>query len=246
MKTEDLAKASGVASSKRKYLSIAIIGIALAVLTGCLVQKYDNNLVNLSNPASQVSASSLTVSKNPTAIKPLFYKKQLVFKRTLAKTEDSSIRTSAKSDGYKALSVIPPTAIIPQITIRSPQFPNSSALRNYQTLSILGSQQYYNNSMNNLKNQQFLNQSNQYMDDLNNRQLWNNLNTQLYLNNFNQNMQNEQNRLFSNNLNNQQYLNNFNNPTFYRPMPQIYTPPSTYNYRPAPQFYNPPPIYHFP
>jgi hypothetical protein len=149
-------------------------------------------------------------------LQEVYYKKALVFKRTLAETDYSSIRSSALSTGYMALSVIPHSVVIPQVTVRMPQFPNSAALSNYQALSTLGTQQYYSNQnvqqyINNLSTQQYLNN-------------FNNLNNQQYLNNF----------------------NTFSNPTFTQSIPQFYNPPPSFNFQPMPQIYIPPPSFNFP
>jgi DNA primase len=220
MKTEKFTKASWGASSKRKYLYASISGIALIALIGGYFLYNKLHLVNLPKQVSLTSSSALAVATKPTTAEPLFYKKEQVYKRVLAESENSSIRTSEVSTGYTTLSVIPPAAVAPQVSVRMPQFPNSSDLNNYQALSTLGTQQYYSN----LNVQQYLHNmsTQQYLTDMSNQQYLNNLNTQQYLNNTstweNQTTLNAQQYLNNlttqqsmNNLTNQQYLNNFNN-----------------------------------
>ena len=93
----------------------------------------------------QASTPTLTVPRQAVSSEPLYYKKELVFKRILAESEAASIRTSAQTDGYKALMSIPLPVEMPQLSIRAPQFPDTSELNNYQALSTLGTTQFYDN-----------------------------------------------------------------------------------------------------
>ena len=249
--------ASGESSNNWKYIYGMIIGIALIVLTGGFVLLDSNAQASLPEQVSPTPTSMNTVSLDPDPARPLYHKKALVFKRTMNETEFSAIRTSELSPGYMALSSIPVSYVAPPVSIRMPQFLNSSTLSNYQALSTLGTQQYYNN----LGVQQYLSSlsNQQYTDHLMNEIYWNNVDTQQYLNNFN--LSNQQFMLdynfnnsmqflnnYNNNLSNQQYLNNFtnnfntfSNPTYnFQPMQQMYTPPMQQMYTPPMQFYSPP------
>lgn len=253
MKTEDLTAALRGASNNRKVLFAAVIGIALLLLTGGFIQYASRLPAGLPDQVSPTPTASLAASAGPVTPKPVYHKKELVFKRTLAEGQSSAVRTSALSDGYKALSVIPPAAVAPQGSFRLPQFPDSSILKSYQTLSTLGTQQYFSNInvqqfLTSLSTQQYLNNLNTWENNLVAQQRINSLNTQAYLNNLNTWMNNLSTQQFLNNFNNQQYLNNFNsynnfnsfnnfnsynnfnsftNPTFIQPRP-IYIPPPVY------------------
>jgi hypothetical protein len=248
MRKIHLANAAGGISNKRQYLFGAIIGIALLLLVGGFIQRSGHVLAGSPETILQTSTPTSETATTSVGAKPLYFKKSLVFKRTLAESEYPSIRTSELTDGYKAISNIPPYVMAPQGSVRMPQFPDSSALGNYQALSTLGTQQYYSNLnvqqyLNNLSNQQWLNSLNNTQRL--NQQVINNLNTQTYLNNMtnwqNTTVLNAQQYLntlntqqYMNNMNNQQYLNNWNTfsnptfsqPTFSQPMPSIPRMPS--------------------
>jgi hypothetical protein len=268
---KNIAPARG--AGKFRYLTAAMLGIALILLTGGFIRKTDYHPASLQNSTSPTPAPSLTVSSDQTSAKPQYHKKMLVYKRPLADAENLSIRTSTLSDGYKALSAIPPYVVNPQLSVRVPQFPDSSALNNYQALSTLGTQQYYSN----LNVQQYLNNLSvqQNWRDLTNQVYWNNLANQAYVNNINLNSQQYLNNF--NNLNSQQFLNNFNNNLYYQQYSNnfnslntqqylnnfnnnfnnqqylnnynTFTNPTFSNptfYQPPPQIYIPPPSFNFP
>jgi hypothetical protein len=255
MKTGFRKIASGRSSNHMKFFYGLLIGIALIVLTGGFVVLDSHAQASLPEQVSPTPTSLETVSSDPDPARPLYHKKALVFKRTMDETEFASIRTSELSPGYMALSSIPLSVVAPQVSIRMPQFLNSSTLSNYQALSTLGTQQYYNN----LGVQQYLTglSNQQYTDHVMNEIYWNNVDTQQYLNNFNlsnqqftmdYNFNNSMQFLnnYNNTLSNQQHLNNFNNnfntfsnPTYnFQPMRQMYTPPM--------QFYSPPSSFGWP
>jgi hypothetical protein len=205
------------------------------------MQKYEQRLARQASLVSQSGDTLFSNAAQPAA-GAFYHKKALVFKRILAQTELTSIRTSALTDGYQALSAIPSVVVAPPVSVRSPQFLDTSALSNYQALSVLGTQQYYSN----MNVQQLLNQmgAQQYFYDMSSQAYLNNMNNQQYLQNFNSYLYNQTYLNTQNTFNNQQYLNNYNNylnnqtftnnwntftsPTF-NPPPQIYIPPPTFN-----------------
>lgn len=239
MQKDILPKAPGVTSTRRNYLIVAGLGVAFIVLIVGFLQKSGHLSLSRPDPVSPTSVPAQIATSIPAAAKPQYFKKALVYKRTLADSEQSSVRASAMTAGYKALAAIPPAVMEPQASIRVPSFPDSSAMSNYQALSTLGTQQYYSN----INVQQYLNSfsSQRYVQDLTNRQFINNLNTQTYLSNmrtwqnttvFNaqQYLNTLNTRQYWNNFNNQQYLNNWNtfsSPTFTQPRytQPIYIPP---------------------
>jgi hypothetical protein len=254
MKRKVADRASWAGLKTGRVVIAAMLGIALILFAGSFVQ-----LVK-AHPASQPMPASPTPT-SPSTTEPQYHKKALVFKRVLAESEKSSIRTTAQSDGYMALSAIPHAVVGVQGSIRIPQFPNNTALRNFQALSTLGTQQYYINSsvqiyLDNLKTKWFLDNLSyqQSMTDLNNRLYWNNFETQQYLNEWNLNNSVQFLNNFNNDLNNQTYLNNWNFNNSMQNLnnfnsfssPQIYTPPPTFNFQPMPQIYIPPPTFNFP
>jgi len=211
----DLTTAFGGTSTK-KYLFATTLGIALVLLAVGFIQSYGHAQAGSPDQVALTSTPAGESSTASTGTKSLYFKKGLVFKRTLAEPENQSIRTSALTDGYKALAVIPANVVAPPVSVRLPQFPNNSTLGNYRALSTLGTQQYYSNlnvqqyfrdlntqtQMNNLNNQQWLFQ-----------QQINTMNTQRYLNNMNtwENSTVLNAQQYLNTLNTQQYMNNFNN-----------------------------------
>ena len=266
MKMEELPKSSEVKSSHRIYSMAAVIGLALILLVGGVILKSRQPLAVSLNHISKTSTPTGLAPAIPASTKPLYFKKELAFKRTMPESEYPSIRSSALTEGYKALSAISPEVVAPPVSVRDPQFPNASAFNNYQALSTLGTQQYYSNlnvqqylrdlsiqqNFNSLTNQQRLNQ--QWVNNMNTQTYLNNINTwenttvlnaQTYLNNL-------QTQQTWNTFNNQQYLNNWNtfsNPSYFQPITpnQPITPirPMT-PIQPMPQIYIPPPSYHFP
>jgi len=240
MTEKKLIQPAGVGLISRKFPFAAFIGLMLILLTGGFTLQPGHEAAGLHR---QASAPTATVSSQGVSSEPRYYKKELVFKRLVAEADSASIRTSAQTDGYKALMSIPLPVVMPQFSVRMPQFPNTSALNNYQALSTLGTAQFYNNlnvqqylssmenqqflndlsaqqRMNNLANQQDLNNYQQYLNDLSTQQNLNNLNNQQYLNNYQQSLNDLSAQQFLNNLDTQQYLNNFNtytSPTFNQP-----------------------------
>ena len=240
MTGKNLIRPAGVGLISRKFPLAAFIGLMLILLTGGFTLQPEREAAGL---LRQASAPTATVSGQAVSSEPLYYKKELVFKRLVAETDTSAIRASAQTDGYKALMSIPLPVEAPQLSIRTPQFPDTNALNNFQALSTLGTAQFYNNlnvqqylssmqnqqflnnlssqqSANNLANQQFLNNYQQYLNNLSSQQSMNNLANQQYLNNNQQYLNNLSAQQFLNNLDTQQYLNNFNtytSPTFNQP-----------------------------
>ncbi len=256
MKRENLIRPTGLKLISRKYPLAVFTGLVLILLTGAFTLQ---PAVKAAGLHLQAATPTATVSGQAVSGEPLYYKKVLVFKRVLAESEASSIRTSAQTDGYKALENIPQPVVMPQLSIRTPQFPDTTVLNNYQALSTLGTQQFYENqkvqqylselsnqqAMNSLNNQQFLDNYQQNLSNLTAQQTLNNLSNQQYLNNFQQNMNNLSAQQFLNTMNNQQYINNFNNQqylnNFNNYTSPIYNPPSF-----TQPMYNPPPIYNPP
>jgi hypothetical protein len=259
MKRENLIRPAGLNLISRKYLVAACVGLVLILLTAGFTRQ---PAVKAAGLHLQAATPTATVSGQAGSGEPLYYKKVLVFKRVLAESEAGTIRTSAQTDGYKALENLPLPVVMPQLSIRTPQFPDTTVLNNYQALSTLGTEQFYENqnvqqylselsNQQALNNQQFLDNYQQNLNNLTNQINNNALSNQQYLNNFQQNMNNLSAQQFLNTMSNQQYLNNFNNytspvynppsftqPSFTQPM---YNPPPIYN--PPPVFYNPPPSF---
>ena len=237
-------------TGKKYTLIIGIALLGLIVLTGGGIRNDARRQAGLAAPLSQTPTPGLTASTDPATARPQYHKKVQVFKRVVAEPDYSSIRISAATNGYKALSGIPAFAMVQQFSVRVPQFPDSFALGNYQALSTLGTQQYYSN----LQVQEYFNTLSDplYLTELRDQQYWNNMDTQTYLNNMktweNTTVLNAQqyltslnNQIWMNNYNNQQYLNNFNSYNSFNTW-HTYSPPTFYNppiYNP-PTFYNPP------
>jgi hypothetical protein len=239
MNAEDMQRPSGETPTRRENLIIALLSLGLLLLLGALVVWSRGR-----SPAPAASGATASVQ---------YHKKELVYKRTLAQADTADIRASALSAGYQALAAIPSALVTSQVSIRSPQFLNVQDLTNFNSLSALGSAQYYANEnvrqyLSNLNAQQYFSDLNQqiYMNNLQNQQYLNNLNSpnnpyspmNLYANNLNS-PYNPTNLQFNNfnspysptNLNN---WNTYTPPSFYQPPqlsipPSIYVPPPTFN-----------------
>jgi hypothetical protein len=163
MITEKIPKLPGWSQKKWKYPLAAIIVIALVFLAGDFSKIFDH--------------ASLMTAPTPAAAKSLLFKKVLVFKRPLTKSQGSSIKTSALAYNYTppaistklpqlSSSMVQPSIRLPQSSIRIPQFPSSPDLYQYQSVmntyqSITSDYQFrssldlnqYQSMMNNLSNQ---------------------------------------------------------------------------------------------
>jgi hypothetical protein len=253
METERLNKPSGVRSLKRTVLFAATLVVILGAVLYAILYQSARQPVEEAAPVSTVSDQFATEITTPQSEPPLYHKKLLVYKRPAAETDRQAIRASARTDGYQALAFIPPAIVAPQNPIRAPQFLSAVDLTNYQALSTLGTQVYYQEqsvqqfltdlsarqtlgdlsssfSASNLKYQQ-------YLTDLQNKITTNNLYYQQYLNDFNFRMSqsNLNFQQYLSNLNLQQFQNRINIPSYTSPLspftsptitqPNIYTPP---------------------
>jgi len=252
MKKDNFSGNPGWTSKKGKVLSAFIIGITLLFLTAGFA--FNISPLKASHTVSMTPAPTQPAAASQEAARPQYFKKALVFKRTVAESEIHSIRASALADGYKALSALPQFVVVPPGSYRAPQFPNQTILNNFQALSTMGTQQVYSNQnvqqfLTSLNTQQYLGNMAAWQSNLTYQQAMNNLNTQQYLGNMAAWQSNLNYQQVLNNFNNQQYINNFNsmNTQQYNNFNNFntYTVPS-YNFQPMPQFTMPQPSYHFP